>query len=286
MRKDSQIVTPLFARLGVAVWLLAGTGVRAEPPERWAVCYSDRPSALELVDYDVLVLDPDHHPPLAPIVDRDRTVLAYLSLTQIGRGRHTFPALVDAGVILEAHPVWADASYVDFRRPEWTRAIIEEMVPRILEAGFTGLFLDTLDDAEFLESQDPTRFGGMQNAAVQLVRAIRHHFPSIVLMVNRGYAVVPAVADSIDMLLGESVLSTFDPATKSYARVPAPDIQWQVGALRQAKALNPRLKLFTLDYWDPADEEGVRRLYRQQRANGFVPYVSTPLLDAIVKEPQ
>jgi hypothetical protein len=250
------------------------------------VCYSDLPSAFDLVDYDVVVLDPDRHPPLAPIVDRDRTVLAYLSLTQIGRGRRAFPALADAGVILEAHPVWTDANYVDFRRAEWTRTVIEEIVPRALAAGFTGLFLDTLDDAEFLERRDPTRYGGMQEAAIQLVRGIRHHYPDIVLMMNRGYAIVPAVADSIDILLGESVLSSFDPVTKSYVPVPTSDVQWQMDALRRAKALNPRLKLFTLDYWDPADEEGVRRLYRRQRTHGFVPYVSTPLLDTVVKEPQ
>jgi hypothetical protein len=269
-----------------AFWPLTRVGLRAETQERWAVCYSSGVASHDLARYDVVVLDSEHHPPLAPILERDRTLLAYLSLTQMGTGRAEFPSLSKIGVVLDRHPVWGDAHYLDFRRPEWMRAVLEELVPRALEAGFTGLFLDTLDDAEFLERQDRRRWAGMREAAARLVQAIRHQYPQAVLMVNRGYALLPEIAPSIDILLGESVLATFDPATKAYVRVPEPDAVWQLGALRRAKALNPKLKVFTLDYWDPADADGVRRLYREQRANGFVPYVSTPMLDRLVEEPR
>lgn len=269
-----------------AMWLPAGPGVRAETPERWVVCYSDRPEPFDLARYQVVVLDSHSHPPLGPLIDRNRTVLAYLSLTQIGRGRPAFPALQQAGVVLEPHPVWPDAHYLDFRHPDWARTVLEQMIPQALEAGFSGLFLDTLDDAAYLEERDPRRYQGMREAAVRLVRAIRMHYPQIVLMVNRGFALLPEIAGSIDILLGESVLGTFDPATRAYARVPDADAAWQVNALRSAKQLNPAIRIFTLDYWDPADREGVRRLYREQRANGFVPYVSTPMLDTIVEEPE
>jgi len=283
----SRFVTSSATVLRVAaIWLLAGTSLRAEAGERWAVCYSDRPPSFDLAKFDVVVLDADHHPPLGPIVDRGRTLLAYVSLTQLGKGRSVFGDLRAAGVVLEEHPIWTDAHYVDFRRPEWTRTVIEEIVPRALDAGFTGLFLDTLDDAEFLEARDPVRYRGMRAAAVQLVRTIRHHYPGIVLMVNRGYAIVPEIANSIDILLGESVLSTFDPKTKRHRRATPQDVEWQVNALRRAKNLNPTLKIFTLDYWDPTDKDGVRRLYKEERANGFTPYVSTPLLDTLVEEPR
>lgn len=41
----------------------------------------------------------------------------------------------------------------------------------------------------------------------------------------------------------------------------------------------------TLDYWNPADTAGLRRIYRAQRANGFLPYVATVELDRLVPEP-
>ncbi|MCC7242505.1 MAG: endo alpha-1,4 polygalactosaminidase [Acidobacteria bacterium] len=286
--RGTALIRTVTARLFAvaALWLPATVAVRAAEPERWAVCYSDRPVPFDLARYQVVVLDSHHHPPLGPLIERNRTVLAYLSLTQMGRGRDAFASLQQAGVVLDAHPVWTDAHYLDFRRPEWVRTVLEQLVPQALDAGFTGLFLDTLDDAEFLEGKDPERYRGMRDAAVRLVRAIRHQYPQIVIMVNRGYALLPDIAPSIDILLGESVLATFDPATKAYSRVTDPDVAWQVNALRRAQALNPALKLFTLDYWDPADADGVRRLYQEQRANGFVPYVSTPMLDTLVEEPR
>jgi hypothetical protein len=44
--------------------------------------------------------------------------------------------------------------------------------------------------------------------------------------------------------------------------------------------------VFTLDYWNPEDAAGIRRIYRTERANGFHPYVATIKLDRIVREPR
>lgn len=256
------------------------------PITRWAVCYSTSPTALELADYDLVVVDADRHPPIAPVVERGKTVLAYLALTQIGQHRQAYPYLKKAGLLIGMHPQWTDAAFVDIRRPEWTRLVLDELVPHAIADGFTGLFLDTLDDAEMLEAKEPVRYRGMQRAAANLVKAIRQRYPQLVLMVNRGYALVPEIAPSVDILLGESVLSTFDGATKAYRRVTPSDIAWQRAALERARTINPRLKLFTLDYWDPADADGVRELYRAERTAGYVPYVSTPDLDVLVREPR
>jgi hypothetical protein len=202
MRTITRFVTSLIALAGLLQPRPTGASTGARAIERWMVCYNDSPSPFDLTAYEVVVLDPDRHPPLAPITDRGRSVLAYLSLTEVDRGRAVFQRLRAAGLVLDAHPMWTDANYIDFRRPEWMRTVIEELVPDALGAGFTGLFLDTLDDAEFLESQDPARYAGMRRAAVDLVRAIRQHYPQATLMVNRGYALMPEIAGSIDILLG------------------------------------------------------------------------------------
>ena len=69
-------------------------------------------------------------------------------------------------------------------------------------------------------------------------------------------------------------------------RQSAEDYWFQVDALKAAGALNPRLSLHTLDYWDPADVAGVRAIYDLQRANGFSPYVATVELDRLIPEPR
>jgi uncharacterized protein (TIGR01370 family) len=258
----------------------------AAASEPWTLCYSPDIEQDDLSRYRLVVLDTDHYPSLSQLAERGTPRLAYLSLTQMGKGRAEFREVARAGVILEEHPVWTDAHYLDFRRPEWMALVLDRLVPQALERGFTGLFLDTLDDAEFLETQDPVRYRGMREAAVRLVRAIRERFPRALLMVNRGYALMPELATSIDILMGESVVGTFDTRTKAYRRQSPGDVDWQIAQLRQAKALNPNLQLFTLDYWDPADRDGLRAIYQEQRARGFAPYVSTPQLDRVIHEPR
>lgn len=287
-------MTNTTARLGTAVARLAtsavicllGSDVRGEPAVRWVVCYSDRPEAAQFGPYDVVVLDARHHPPLETMQRPGRTVFAYIPLMELGRAHDEFPGLVRDGAVLDPHPAWTGSHYVDVRHPAWTRAVLDRIVPQAIAAGFNGLFLDTLDDAAFLEGQDAERYGGTREAAVRLVRAIRQQYPSVSIMANRGYDLMPDIANAIDILLGESVLTTFDADRKGYARRSDADIAWQVQALRHAQALNPAIRVFTLDYWDPSDAEGLRRIYREQRANGFSPYVSTPMLDAVVEEPR
>src|SRR5690348_14472497 len=148
-------------RLSVWGWVAAsvlatvGPAAAAEP---WVVCYSPDATDAELAKYRLVVVDFDHYPPLSRLIERGTPRLAYLSLTQMGKGRAEFAEVVRAGGMLDEHPVWTDAHYLDFRRPEWTSLVLDRLVPRALERGFTGLFLDTLDDAEFLESQDPVRY--------------------------------------------------------------------------------------------------------------------------------
>jgi uncharacterized protein (TIGR01370 family) len=265
---------------------LAGAAFASSRPTRWAVVYAGAADAVALSDYDLVVLDADRYPPLQPLRARGRTVLSYLSLTQAGRHRAFFDGLVRSGVVGEVHPSWPDSHYLDFRRPEWTKLILDELIPKAIERGFGGLLLDTLDDAEHLERTAPEKNAGMRQAAIRLVQAIRQQYPSLILMMNRGYGLLPELAGSIDVLLGESVVASFNAATKAYVKVVASDVDWQVNALKDAVARNPRLTVCTLDYWDPSDLDGIRQIYRDQRARGFVPYVSTPLLDRLIPEPR
>ena len=104
-------------------------------------------------------------------------------------------------------------------------------------------------------------------------------------MVNRGYAVLPRAVGAFDMLLGESVLTTWDSASSGYRPMSESDAHWQIEQMRQAQRRDPKLRLFSLDYWSPDDPKGIARIYAQERANGFIPYVGTRDLTTIVVEP-
>jgi uncharacterized protein (TIGR01370 family) len=235
--------------------------------------------------YDIAVLDADIAASAIAVRRPGATILGYLSLGEVHSGRRYYADVKAEGFLLRPNPSWPDARFVDMRDLRWHRRVIEELVPEILAKGFDGVFFDTLDDAEFLEQQDPARFAGMVDAAAALLRGIRRRHPGVPLMVNRGYAVLPQASGTFDMLLGESVYTTYDAATGAYRPVPDADYRWQVERMREAHRRDPRLRLFSLDYWNPDDPRGIARIYAQQRANGFVPYVGTPDLTRIVPEP-
>lgn len=248
---------------------------------RFVVYYGtqDQPA---LNGYDIVVLDSDIDPAMVRRIGRTGQALGYLSLGEVHMGRAWAADLQQQGVLLSNHPQWREARYVDLRNPRWKQRVLDELIPAILASGFAGLFLDTLDDAAYLESLDQGRFAGMVDAAVDLVRAIRSRFPQMPIMVNRGYGLLLRIIPEIDMVMGESVHSTFDAVTQSYVHVSPADVRWQLQQLHEARRLKPELKLFSLDYWSPRDPQGIARIYAQAESNGFIPYVATIDLTQIV----
>jgi uncharacterized protein (TIGR01370 family) len=275
-----------YLPIAVCLLLLSAPATRSSGKSRWLIYYSDKAPVDELLKYDLLVLDSDCHPPLSSLASRGKTLLGYLSLGEVECHRPYFAEVQAEGFLLQENRNWQGSYYVDLRDARWTNRILDVIIPTMLKDRFNGIFLDTLDDAIELERDDPERYGGMKNAAVALVAQIRRRFPDIRIMINRAYDLLPGVQGQIDMLLGESVYTTYDFKTGSCQLVPRVDYLHHVQLLQQAKNRTPSLRIFTLDYWNPNDAQAIRRIYRAQRANGFEPYVATIDLDLIVKEPK
>jgi uncharacterized protein (TIGR01370 family) len=254
------------------------------PPARWAVYYAAAAEAIAFAPYDPVVLDSDRHPPIGPLVERGKTVLGYLSLCEVSATRAWFADVQAEGLLLGENPSWRGSHYIDIRDPRWSRRVIEDLIPRLLRRGFTGLFLDTLDDAAFLDRQPGRR--GMKEAAIRLVKAIRRHYPDLTVMMNRGYDLLPAVERDVDAVLAESLYGTYDFVSKKYRRVTPEDSAKQVALLQAARARRPALRLYALDYWDAGDTGGIAALYSAARASGFISYVATIELDRLVPEPR
>ncbi|HYD05479.1 MAG TPA: endo alpha-1,4 polygalactosaminidase, partial [Reyranella sp.] len=157
--------------------------------------------------------------------------------------------------------------------------------PMLLRRGFDGVFMDTLDNPVFLEQTQPKKYKGIADAAAQLVRTIRRNYPTVPIMMNRAYPLLPKVERDIDFELGESVYADYDFKTKTYKLVDRTEYLDQVKFLKDAQKRRPELRVMTLDYWSPTDPAGIQRIYKEQRANGFNPYVATIDLDRLVKEP-
>lgn len=252
----------------------------------WLVYYKEKAPLEAFEPYGILVLDSHYHPPLRPLSERGKVLLGYISLGEVENHRAWYAKVRRWGILKDENPHWKGSYYVDLRDPRWTTLVIEELIPAILRRGFDGLFFDTLDNPIYLEEGAPQKWKGATEAAARLVKAIRRHYPDIPLMLNRGYALLPMVEGEIDMVLGESVYADYDFDKKKNRLVEPKLYREQVKLLQESKRRQPKLRIMTLDYWDPSDTEGIRRIYKEQRANGFEPYVATVELDRIVPEPK
>ncbi len=271
----------------VLAWVLfllcASIEAKAEVP--WAVYYADRAASQEFSAFRLLVLDSEHHPPLAPLAADGKILLGYISLGEVESHKPYFAAMQREGILLQENENWKGSFSVDVRDRRWPARVLDLLIPQILNAGFAGVFLDTLDNPAHLERTDSKKYAGMTAAAAALVGAIRRRYPTIPIMMNRGYELLPQVEADIDYELGESVFAAYDFRTKRYAAVPPAQYRQQVQMLKAAGRRQKTLQVFTLDYWNPADGTGVERIYQEQRKNGFSPYVATIDLDRIVPEP-
>ncbi|MFC3174630.1 endo alpha-1,4 polygalactosaminidase [Novosphingobium bradum] len=269
----------------VATGLVARAAPAATGPWRWAIDYGPATNPDLARTFDLLVLEPAHPRPIAPLRGASAVLLGYLSLGEVEQGRAYAGQLHKAGALKAANRNWPDARLVDLRHPAWSELVIGRLIPEILAKGYDGIFIDTLDSAEALARRDPVGNAGMVEAAVALLRRIRKAFPRITVLLNRGYAALPEAAPAIDLLLAEAMASRWNFAEKRYELTPPADWDWQAERLRAAHAANPALRLLTLDYWNPADAATIAQLYARERAAGFHPYVATLALDRVLPEP-
>lgn len=254
-------------------------------PARWVVCYSDTVRAESLAPYNPIVLDSRYHPPLAQLLEAGKDLYGYLSLGEVEDTQPYFPAVRQEGLLRGANPNWQGSYFVDWRDLRWERRVLGELIPQVLRQGFGGLMLDTVDDAEYLESLDPVRNRGMKVAALRLIREIRRNYPTVRIILNRGFFLLDDVAPGIQYVLAESVFSRFDFETRTYRKVRKTEYAATVEILKAAQKRHPSLGVLTLDYWWPSDASKLHSIYELERGNGFVPYVSTIGLDVIAAEP-
>jgi len=272
--------------LGLGALIGAGNGEARAQSIPWIVYYADKEPSSAFDPYKLVIFDSDHHPKIDRLRDRGKTVVGYLSVGEVEDNRPWFKTVASWGVLGKENPDWKGSRFIDLRDPRWTKLVIETLIPRLLHAGFDGVFLDTLDNAAEMERVAPKKNAGMTEAAYRLVAAIRRAWPDIVIVQNRGFEILQRTAPLIDYALGESLAADWDFAKKRAFRTPADEHARRVAQLKAAKRAAPKLELLSLDYWDPADAEGVRRLYAVERANGLSPLVATVELDRIIPEPR
>ncbi|WP_144326312.1 endo alpha-1,4 polygalactosaminidase [Tepidimonas aquatica] len=254
--------------------LLAHLGGWAQAPSV-ALYYGEtwRP---ELTAFDIVVLEPAYgHDPQrlrAPGMEP----FAYVSVGELP-DHHPGAAQAPAGCLSSVrNPHWgariwnhAEAACRGF----W----IEQVFAPLWQRGWRGFFLDTLDSYRLDPQLDPTR---QQAALAELIRAIRQRAPQARLMLNRGFELLPQVADAVELVAAESLLHRFDAARGAYSPTSEADQQWLLQQLRQAQQRYGK-PVVVIDYVAPAERAQAREVAKRIEQLGFIPYVTDGLLQGV-----
>ena len=246
----------------------------------WVCVYSSDAQVDEIRKFDLAVLDSDSHPDLAELKESDTLLIGYVSIGEVGDYRWYWNDIKGKPWILDKNPNW-DSYMIDVRSDEWHTLLIERIIPKILAKGFDGIFLDTIDNAEYLQRYHPKKkYPMMEAAMVRLIKSIRKNFLSVYLIANRGFAILDEIAGSIDAVVAESIFTTIDFEKNVTRRNKPREYEPTIKQLRKMKR-KEGLKILTLDYPNLENESDIEEIIADSHALGFVPYISTPQLDKV-----
>lgn len=269
---------------GVALRLLAAisfsvTGAvshAAEPaPDSVAFWYVDNPPLQELAQFNWAVVEPGHmsNADVARIRTLGSQPFAYLSVGEFDGNRVQLAELgLGKSTSSMRNKAW-NSQVMDLASAPW-RNYLFERAHTLQAQGYTGLFLDTLDSFQLLpESEWPSQ----RAALASFLRELHTREPKLKLFFNRGFEVLPELEGVAAAVAVESIHAGWDPATKRYRPVPQADREWLDNQIKPLR--DKGIPLVAIDYLPPEQREQAKKLARQLRQEGFIPFVTTPDLD-------
>lgn len=246
---------------------------RVQRPYPWICYYGTIPSRFTMQGIKLAILDPDNVPDVRRFAKQGTHCIGYVSLGEAEDYRFYWKDIKGSDFIIEENENWEGNYYIDPRSDEWKDMFINRLIPKVLNRGYDGLFLDTLDTAEYLEWKYPGRFAGSVNAMVGLVRAIRERYPDIIIVSNNGYPILYDIAPYIDVALVEDLYTTYDFDKKTYGLQDPAETE---DNRRLLSDISRRfdIPILTLDYVQPGDSERKHMIEQRSRRDGFYPYIA------------
>jgi hypothetical protein len=165
----------------------------------------------------------------------------------------------------EHNPDWGGA-FVHVGHPGWVAHVIGQ-ARTAMAAGFTGLFLDTLN-VELTFPEDVPHL-------LALVAALREEAKPQYMLANRGFGMLPRMAQFVDGIVFESFSARW--TDDGYAAWPADVLEYHAQIAEQL--LRYDLDLYACDY---ADNPGLADFARRRAHQfGLHPFISDRALSLI-----
>jgi len=227
--------------------------------------------------YDRVVLEPGNASveQINYLKQRGVTVYAYLSIGEVSEQRHWFTQ-IKPGWIKSQNKDWQSA-VMDMSAQGWHDFLLNQRMQQLWQQGYRGFFLDTMDSYQLFAKSDADR-RKQQQGMVTLLRAMKHQYPNVSLLFNRGFEILDQAAQFSDGLIAESLFAGWNSGKSIYQAVTENDREWLLAKLKQARD-EFKLPVTVIDYLPPEQRKQAEHIAKKISLAGFTPWVSTPELD-------
>ena len=243
-----------------------------------AIYYGANAPVSQLAQFDRLVLEPDNvsAKELEALQESGAVPYAYLSVGEVGPMRD-YAQDVDPDWVLARNAAWG-SMVMNMSDDRW-QAFLLARVGMLHDAGYRGLFLDTMDSYQIAAKSAADR-QQQQAALIRFIKTLADRYPDMRLISNRGFEVLDAIAVNLESVAAESLYASWDNVEKRYRKVPAEDQAWLKGQLNKAKEVHG-LDVIVIDYLPPSRRDQAQLVAQKIANDGFTPWVSTPGFDYV-----
>ncbi len=228
-----------------------------------AFYYKKQPPQEMIKLYDYIVVDPDN------IKEINKKFIAYLSVGEIEPYRRYFDKMKKEWMIGK-NTNWntqiADTTNKDYL------IFLNSLIDEYHKKGFSGIFLDTLDSYQSV-IKDKEKQLLYEKSLRDFIKDIRKKYPNFYIIANRGFEFInEELKDSLDAVVAESFLTTYDFATKRYKDQSEEGKNWLLNHLRRIKSYG--INVIVIDYTLNRDKDKRRTIAKEILKYGFIPFVS------------
>ncbi len=168
--------------------------------------------------------------------------IAYLSLGEVANANPLQRKLAQSW-LLGSNPDW-QSRLLDLRNPDVQQWILDVRFQPLLERGFEGVFLDTVDSFHRLPEHTHAAF---RTSIVAMVARMKQQLGnSRTLWVNRGFDMLVELAPSLSGIVFESLYRGYRNDNQSYVDVDESSRRWLLQQASKAQQLG--LSVVAIDY--------------------------------------
>jgi len=231
----------------------------------------------ELRNFDLAILSPLLEDEVVELNNYGVITVGYVSLTTVGDWE-PWAKNVSDDMVVGSYVEWGER-IVNACDCRWEEILLNHAIPYILGKGFKGIFLDNLDMVD--------DYPFMKNCVIKLVKDIRKKHPNVIIVVNRGFAIVEDIAPYVDAVLFEDFGTYYDFSKKQYLKWSGSDYVWMINVAEKLRKLSMKygIIVLALGYAD-LNNKTMLNEYCEYVSNlaseyGFVSYVGNIYLDKV-----